>query len=438
MDMNVLVNCLWLEGTYERVPYTPRQLSSATWTGAIVASLYHNLYFALTSMTDEDMITAAMATSRQLQELATSFLSSPKEAVYHNGLWKVPDIAVSVQALPVLGLPVQFWNGQPVLGSPPIHGAGTVVARAWTETPAAGAAEPFCVFIVATHTGSIETAMHGSGAVLGPQLSNYTLTNVEWAAPQMPYSHGTWQFVASTPFQAAPGRAVPILGTGDTRYIIDFLHPGETVVYQIGCHTEPSDDHWRQPLAPVTTNCGMINPSFEDFSIAGRPLGWDFGSATTDRDGRSTMLLDTFNPKHGRHALRVIVPTAVPLIFPFSSSEGHSLNPDGFVLKGGFDFSIRFWARSVRAVAGMRLDLLHRSGAEDTPDPGAKTGPAVGGASLTEEWLQITVQLSVPASSVGYSDGVGYLYLRVTGAGDLFLDHVQIRATKEGEDVSCS
>ena len=233
--MNLVVNCLWLEGSYQQEIYTPRQLSSSTWVGAITASLYHNLYFSLFSGTTGEMVTAAISTSNQLHELAPALLSPTKEAVYHNGKWKAADIAVSVHAVPVPGLPVPFFNGHPVLGSASITGAGAVVAHAWSETPATGAAETYCVFLVVVHTGSQWTQAHGSGAVLGPQLSNYTLTNIEWAASGMPRTHGTYQFTASMPFEPAPGRAVPILGSGDTRVISD-------------CHfTKTSTEYDRKP-----------------------------------------------------------------------------------------------------------------------------------------------------------------------------------------------
>ena len=77
----------------------------------------------------------------------------------------------------------------------------------------------------------------------------------------MPRSNGTWQFIASTPLRPARARAVPILGSGDTRYIVDFIHAGETLVHQIGCHTEPNDGHRMHPDLPTTANCGLLDPS---------------------------------------------------------------------------------------------------------------------------------------------------------------------------------
>jgi hypothetical protein len=142
------------------------------------------------------------------------------------------------------------------------------------------------------------------------------------------------------------------------------------------------------------------------------------------------MSLDTVNPKHGRHALRIVVPTAVPLVFPFTSSPAHTMNPNYFVIQAGLVYSITFWARSITA-AGMRLDLIFRQTGGDNADPGARAAPAVAGATLTELWQQISVELTAEPDAT-------WLYLRATGAGTLFLDHVQIGATREGETVSCS
>lgn len=30
----------------------------------------------------------------------------------------------------------------------------------------------------------------------------------------------------------------------------------------------------------VTTNCGLLNPSFEEFAVVGRPLGWAYDPQT--------------------------------------------------------------------------------------------------------------------------------------------------------------
>ena len=238
MDTGLIVNCLWVEGTWQDGIYTPRQLNSATWTGAITASLYHNLYFAVYEGTAHELVTAAMVTSRELHEIAPALLSSSYAAAGEPKLR--PDIAVSVAAVPVPGMPVHWADGRQVPGSPPTGTEAGVVARAWSEAPAVGALEPYCIFLVAVNAGSHSTPAGGSGAAFG-QLANYTLRNVNSFG--MPYTHGACpgtsceQFTASTPFQAAPSRAVPVLGSGDTRYIIDFIHAGETVVYQIGCNT---------------------------------------------------------------------------------------------------------------------------------------------------------------------------------------------------------
>ena len=124
-------------------------------------------------------------------------------------------------------MPAHFSDGKIVPGS------NSVVARAWAEPPAPGAVESFCVFLVAVNTGLRWTAAHGAGPMLG-QMTNYTMAHM--GRYGMPYSHGNWQFTASTPLRPVPARAVPVLGSGDTRYIVDFIQAGETIVYQLGCH----------------------------------------------------------------------------------------------------------------------------------------------------------------------------------------------------------
>eukprot|EP01051_Picozoa_sp_SAG22_P007944 SAG22_NODE_578_length_8958_cov_5.402980_2_plen_198_part_00 len=79
---------------------------------------------------------------------------------------------------------------------------------------------------------------------------------------------------------------------------------------------------------------------------------------------------------------------------------------------------------------GMALDVLLRQGQQDTPDPGAKTAPALLAVALTDEWQQVRVELVTKTPP-------GFLFLRATGPGELFLDHVQISATRGGKEVDC-
>lgn len=398
MDTALTVNCLWMSSSWASGIYTPRQLNSATWTGVLTASLYHQLYFALFEGTDEDLISAAMLTSRELQEVSPALLSAGQE----------PEIAVDVQVIPVTGWSTHFSQGKTVPADP-----GSVVARAWSETPAVGAADSYCIWLVAVNSGHHWTASHGSGAVIG-QLVNLTLTSPHLDRFGMPFTHGNWQFSASTPFQAAPDRSVPILGTGDTRFIVDFIPAGETVVYKLGCGIAPNDP---LPLADrvPTGNCGLLNPDFEHYAIAGKPLGWEFGYSTSTRDGRSAMLLDTRNPKHGRHALRVTVPTATPLFFPLSTS----FFSQGPRIKPAAQYNISFWARAAARTGSMRVELLQCGGGITTAEDRCTT-PAVVSAVLTEDWRQVSVAQLVSKASAPN------VYLRAVGAGQLFLDHVQV------------
>ena len=81
-----------------------------------------------------------------------------------------------------------------------------------------------------------------------------------------------------------------MLGSGDTRFILDAIGSGETVVYQIGCNTT------------VAENCGLLNPSFEHFAMAGNPRGGGLRYANDGRDGRWAKLSLMGPLRHGRPA----------------------------------------------------------------------------------------------------------------------------------------
>ena len=54
---------------------------------------------------------------------------------------------------------------------------------------------------------------------------------------------------------SAPTGARP---SGDTRYIVDFIHAGETLVHQIGCHTEPNDGHRSGARRSERSTCNKL------------------------------------------------------------------------------------------------------------------------------------------------------------------------------------
>ena len=86
----------------------------------------------------------------------------------------------------------------------------------------------------------------------------------------------------------------------------------------------------------------------------------NFGYSTSGRDGRSVMLLDTRDPKHGRSSLRVTIPTATPLLFPFSTSFADA--GQGPRIKPAAQYNISFWARGATRTGSLRVELLQCSG----------------------------------------------------------------------------
>ena len=142
----------------------------------------------------------------------------------------------------------------------------------------------------------------------------------------------------------------------------------------------------------------------------------NFGYSTSDRDGRSAMLLDTRDPKHGRSSLRVTIPTATPLLFPFSTSFADA--GQGPRIKPAAQYNISFWARGATRTGSLRVELLQCSGGVTTAEDRCTT-PAVVSAVLAEDWRQVSVEMDMKASAPN-------VYVRATGAGTLWLDHVQV------------
>ena len=142
----------------------------------------------------------------------------------------------------------------------------------------------------------------------------------------------------------------------------------------------------------------------------------NFGYSTSDRDGRSVMLLDTRDPKHGRSSLRVTVPTATPLLFPFSTSFADA--GQGPRIKPAAQYNISFWARAAARTGSLRVELLQCGGGVTTAEDRCTT-PAVVSAVLAEDWRQVSVEMDMKASAPN-------VYVRATGAGTLWLDHVQV------------
>ena len=196
---------------------------------------------------------------------------------------------------------------------------------------------------------------------------------------------------------------------------MDFVGSGETNVYQVGCHVAGWPEGCGDGFGS-SFNCGIANPSFEDFPIAGFPLGWGlvYGAVYNHRDARASMMLDTSYPQHGRHALRVVVPTDAPLVVPVSTPFAPKCGP-GLQLAPHKVYNVSFFARSVPP--GMALSG-GTTGASELPVN------ATMAETLTGEWTEMRL---VVATGAALNGGIaGSLALVATGAGHLFLDNFAI------------
>jgi len=174
-------------------------------------------------------------------------------------------------------------------------------------------------------------------------------------------------------------------------------------------------------VSPLQKAAGLVSaaapPLHSRCPNASSCLCRNFGYSTSDRDGRSVMLLDTRDPKHGRSSLRVTVPTATPLLFPFSTSFADA--GQGPRIKPAAQYNVSFWARGATRTGSLRVELLQCSGGVTTAEDRCTT-PAVVSAVLAEDWRQVSVvEMDMTASAPN-------VYVRATGAGTLWLDHVQV------------
>jgi hypothetical protein len=190
-------------------------------------------------------------------------------------------------------------------------------------------------------------------------------------------------------------------GQGDTRYLVDVLAGGAKAVYQLGCHTKP----WPWGCGDgdgIPTGCGLINPDFEDFIIAGRPFGWGLALENDGHDARAALALDLAQPQHGRHALRITVPpSAQPLVIPFSSPPNPQL-PWGLQLHPNLTYNISLYLRSippglsVQIVNGTQVDTQPST---TVPVPGTRLEyNTIGSFNLTSEWRRYEVSIESGAA----------------------------------------
>ena len=98
-------------------------------------------------------------------------------------------------------------------------------------------------------------------------------------------------------------------GSADPAWIAarDYIAPGETNLYRVGCDVATADP---DNLAK--------NPTMEAPALAQMP-GWPqaaYGAA----DPRVTMTSDTTVAAQGRHSVKIMIPSAKPIVFPLQGT----------------------------------------------------------------------------------------------------------------------
>lgn len=191
---------------------------------------------------------------------------------------------------------------------------------------------------------------------------------------------------------------------GSVSMFSSYLGRTETAIFRLGCEVETHPGN----LLP--------NPDMEAPSAPGNVFGWGLSYHDNTRDPRVQVDVD-YRPHHGRMALRLIVPTATPVLLPVSNAgatpAGCSGGDQGFQMgKKGGRYTISFWARS--SVVGMSVQLM--SGFWLGHDSNY-TGSALANTTLGTEWAQ------VHASTTINDDDDYCLQVRAGGVGGmLFLD----------------
>jgi hypothetical protein len=310
MDWGPVVNCGWGEAiqfhTYAGT-ITPQQLRSDAFLGVIGGMTAGQLWYGLTEGTEPELVSAMMRVSSELQELAPSLFAPLRDST------STPSVAVTAT---------------PALPGSTNSNRSNVIARAWSEAPAAGAGvSSYCVWVAAVNVSP------------EPVLATLVLSNTSLMARVPPSATLTTPFdqVFTDPSGLETIRSVPLstLAPGGERSLRDVILGGATAVYRLGCEL---------PMAAESPTENLVNnPSFEDFVVAGRPSGWGLVDGNDGRDLRAGMSLDLDRPRHGRHSVRVIVPTDTPLVVPFSAPYTGAF---GLSLAANKSYAVELWARS--------------------------------------------------------------------------------------------
>ena len=156
---------------------------------------------------------------------------------------------------------------------------------------------------------------------------------------------------------------------------------------------------------------------------------WALVPGNDGRDRRASISLDLNQPLHGRHCLRVVVPTATPLVVPFSLPYGGAF---GLLLQPNQRYAVTLWARAERSGRDsdsekLTLGIMNGtwSNTADWTDTGKYamnfTGVVQGAVhELSMEWNSIAATVSSDHSSSS-------LHLRLGGGpGVIYLDNTSV------------
>ena len=248
-------------------------LMSEMWEGVVNAGMYDQLNFIEGGDARGDAVMADFA--RQLAEVVPSVRASAGVAL---GLSK---LSVRLRALNM--------DGSSMDESMP-SSAASLIAAVWEETPAAPAV--FCAHMAVINSNitaysSFEFILEGRAPPAGQRVTARRIFS-----PGLTVNISTGAGSAAPAWEAAR----------------DFIAPGLTNLYRIGCETATPDP---DNLA--------ANPTMEAPALSRMP-GWS-QAAYGDAEPLVTMTSDTSVAAEGRHSVKINCPTSKPIVFPLSGTQ---------------------------------------------------------------------------------------------------------------------
>lgn len=220
------------------------------------------------------------------------------------------------------------------------------------------------------------------------------------------------------------GRSLNISSTGTIEP--DWIGPGQTQIYQVGCSDPDSD--WAPgggPAAPVLPGNLVLHGSMEAQATRAVP-GWMLlGSAPdqpipSNQDTRAMLVSDTAVAADGRHSLRIVVPTPEPLVFGLSGGVGggarywswptHTVG-NSVVLRASHSYNVTLAVQA--SPVGTRVELVmghwDTESAADVTYQGSTVASVEPGRA---EWSWLRVIVAVPNATA--TNNGSALQLRIT------------------------